>query len=276
MVRNYVFVCETVEYMLERTHHSKAQTLKSLDLALRVLESFSHRRSERGVTELAKEFKVSKATIYRVLATLERRDYVVQNPSNDRYQLGPVTRRLGQAALNQIDLPLEARPYMEQLRDRVGEEVHLAVLDGSEVVYIAKVDGLQPVQVMSSVGTRCPIHCVSTGKALLAYTDPGYLDRLSTKGLVRYTESTYATLDSLTEELARIRQDGYAVNRGEWRAEVSGVAAPVFDGTQRVVAAIGICGPSMRLNEGNIATSVPAVVDVSKRLSAHLGALKHG
>jgi DNA-binding IclR family transcriptional regulator len=261
--------------MVEHAHHSKAQTLKSLDLALRVLESFGHGRSERGVTELATEFNVSKATIYRVLATLERRDYVVQNPSNDRYQLGPVTRRLGQMALTQIDLPVEARPYMEELRDRVGEEVHLAVLDGSEVVYIAKVDGLQPVQVASSTGTRCPVHCVSTGKALLAHADPGYLERLAAAGIVRYTERTYATLDSLAKELARIRQHGYAVNRGEWRTEVSGVAAPVSDGTQKVVAAIGICGPSMRLNEQSIATSIPAVVDVARRLSERLGARAH-
>ena len=263
--------------MAQHAHHSKAQTLKSLDLALRVLESFGHHgRSERGVTELAKEFKVSKATIYRVLTTLERRDYVVQNPSNDLYQLGPVIRRLGQAALSQIDLPVEARLYMEQLRDKVGEEVHLAVLDGSEVVYIAKLDGLQPVQVASNVGDRCPVHCVSTGKALLAYADPGYLDRLAVGGLVRYTERTYAALDSLAGELARIRQDGYAVNRGEWREEVSGVAAPVFDGTQKAVAAIGICGPGTRLNERNIATSAPAVLDVAERLSARLGALEHG
>ncbi len=160
---------------------------------------------------------------------------------------------------------------MERLRDHTGEEVHLAVLDGDEAVYVAKVDGLQPVQVVSGIGSRCPAYCVSTGKALLAYAEPDYINRLIAHVLVPYTERTLATPDSLAKELARVRQYGYAVNRREWRAEVSGVAAPILDGTQQVIAAIGICGPSTRLDEESISANASIVVDVAKELSAHLG-----
>ena len=258
--------------MVAENTSNKAQILKSVDLALRVLESFRGEEPERGVTELARQLGVSKATVYRTLATLERRHYVSQNHANGRYQLGPVLRQLGQVALARVNLPIEALPYMERLRDRTGEAVHLAVLDAGEAVYVAKVDGLRPIQVVSGIGTRCPAHCVSTGKALLAYADTGYVEKLVTGGLTRYTARTHASPDSLGKELTKVREGGYAINLGEWREEVGGVAAPVVNGNQRVIAAIGVCGPRKRLEEAGIGSIVTVVLEVAERLSAHLGA----
>lgn len=256
--------------------HSKAQILKSLDTGLRVLGSFDGVRPARGVTELAEELGASKASIYRVLVTLERHRYVVQDPVSGRYRLGSRVMQLGQAAAAHLDLPAEARSYMVQLRDQTREEVHLAILDGKESVYIAKANGLQPVQVVSSIGDRSPAHCVSTGKVLLAHAGSELVDHMLAEGLVAYTDRTHATPSSLLRELEKVRQQGYAVNWGAWREGVRGVAAPVVDGTQQVVASIGICGPAFRLTEDMIAASIPAVVDVAARLSAHLGALEDG
>ena len=256
---------------MEPRDRSKAQTLKSLDLALRVLGSFSERR-ERGVTELAQVYRVSKATIYRVLVTLERHRYVVQNPATGRYRLGPSLGLIVRSAGPRLDLATEAQPYMEQLRERTKEVVHLDVLDGDEVVVIAKLDGLQPVQVMSRVGDRGPAHCISTGKAILAYADPQALDLVVAGGLARYTEHTHATASSLARELARIREAGFAVNWGEWRTEARGIAAPVVDSTLRVVAALGICSPSTRLTEELVSAGATAVADAATRLSVQLGA----
>src|SRR5919199_6840544 len=258
--------------MMGPRDRSKAQTLKSLDLALRVLGSFSDERRERGVTELAQVYRVSKATIYRVLVTLERHRYVVQNPATGRYRLGPSLGLIVQSAGPRLDLAAEARPYMEQLRERTKEVVHLDVLDGNEVVVIGRLDGLQPVQVMSKVGDRGPAHCISTGKAILAYADPLALGLVVAGGLTRYTEHTHATASSLSRELARIREAGFAVNWGEWRTEARGIAAPVADSTLRVVAALGICTPSTRLTEELVSAGAPAVIDAATRLSVQLGA----
>lgn len=258
---------------MKRRDRSKAQILKSVDLALCVLGSFSSERRERGVTELARGFGVSKTTIYRVLVTLERHLYVTQNPVTGRYRLGPRLGEISRSAGPRLDLSAEARPYMEQLREHTKEVVHLDVLDGNEVVVIAKLDGLQPVQVMSSVGDRGPAHCVSTGKVILAYVDdPRVFDRIVAKGLTSYTEHTHATASSLCRELAHIREAGFAINWGEWRAEARGIAAPIVDSVLRVVAAMGICGPTTHLTEKFISESVPAVVNAAARLSAHLGA----
>ncbi len=252
-------------------NHSKAQTLKSLDVALRVLEAFTVERPDRGVTELADRLGVSKASVYRVLATLERRDFVVQDAERGRYRLGPSLRRVGNSSVANLDLTVEARPFMEGLRNASGEEVHLATLDGGEAVYICKVEGIHPVQVVSSIGDRSPAHCVSTGKMLLAYAGRDLLEKLVNQGLVCHTERTHATRNSLKRELARVRDQGYAVNWGEYRDDVRGVAAPVLDGSGQVVAALGICGPAYRLTEERIEDSTPSVVAAARRLSAHLG-----
>ena len=251
---------------------SKAQTLKSLDLALRVLGSFSDERRERGVTEIARDFGVSKATVYRLLVTLERHRYVVQNPVTGRYRLGPRLGLIVQSAGPRLELAAETQPYMEQLRERTKEVVHLDVLDGNEVVIIGRLDGLQPVQVMSRVGDRGPAHCISTGKAILAYADPQTFDLVTAGGLTRYTDRTHTTASSLSRELAQVREAGFAVNWGEWTAEARGISAPVLDSTLRAVAALGVCGPSTRLTEEFVYAFAPAVVDAAARLSVHLGA----
>lgn len=242
-----------------------------------MLEAFEEGRLEWGITELASELRVSKATIYRVLATFERRGYVVQNPENRNYRLGPGLRKISQSAVSSLmDLSVEARPFMEDLRNRTKETVHLAVLDGDEAVYVAKLEGLRPVQVVSSIGDRCPACCVSTGKVLLAYAGSDYVERMVVPNLVRYTVHSHGTLESLSKELARVREKGCAVNRGEWRTELSGVAAPVLDGARRVVAAIGICGLSSSLDNERVATITPIVKDVGVQLSAHLGVPEAG
>ncbi len=247
------------------------QILKSLDLALRLLECFDDGRRERGVTDLARELGVSKATVYRILATLQRRAYVMQNPVTERYRLGPRLRQLGHVAATRIDLAVEARPYMEYLRDVTGDTVHLAILDGPEVVYIAKVEGTHPVQVVSHIGDRCPAHAVSTGKVLLAYAEPATLERILSTGLPQFNHLTHAAADDLRAELARIREAGYAINWGEWREEVRGVAAPLRDASGQVIAALGICSHASRLTEVRIAALTGTVVDIAARLSAHLG-----
>jgi DNA-binding IclR family transcriptional regulator len=245
--------------------------LHSLDVALQVLEALDNGAPERGVSDLARELGVSKAAIYRILTTLARRGYVTQNPATSHYAIGPRLRRFSHVAASKLDLPSVARPFMIELRDATLDTVHLAVLEGGEAVYIAKEDGLHPVQVISRVGARCPAHCVSTGKALLAYADDAVRERLLAAGLTRYTPLTHAEPDDFRQELARIRARGCALNTGEWRTEVRGVAAPIIDSTGRAVASIGVCSPAQRMPDSRFGEACALVIDIASRLSLQLG-----
>lgn len=245
--------------------------LKSLDVSLQVLEALDNGAPERGISDLAREIGVSKAAVHRILATYARRGYVIQNPATSQYAIGPRLRRFSHVASGKLDLLAISRPFLTELRDTTLDTVHLAVLEGGEAVYIAKEDGLHPVQVTSRVGARCPAHCVATGKALLAFADAADRERLLAAGLTRYTPLTHADPDDFRQEMAAIQARGCAINTGEWRTEVRGVAAPIFDSTGRAVAAIGVCSPATRMPDSRLVDVSATVSDVASRLSAQLG-----
>lgn len=249
--------------------------LKSLDVSLQVLEALDGGAAQRGVSDLAREVGISKAAIHRILATYVRRGYVVQNPATSQYAIGPRLRRFSPVASGKLDLLTISRPFLMELRDSTLDTVHLAVLEGGEAVYVAKEDGLHPVQVASRVGARCPAHCVATGKALLAFAESHERQRLVAVGLTRYTPLTNAEPDDFFRDMEAIRVRGCAVNYGEWRTEVRGVAAPIFDGSGRAVAALGVCSPASRMPDARLEEACALVTDIAARLSAHLGGVPH-
>ncbi len=156
------------------------------------------------------------------------------------------------------------------------ETVDVAVIDGIDLLYLATAESPHSMQVVLKVGDRAPIHCVSAGKVLLAYADSCFVERLVGQGLIRCTQLTHTSPDALASELNAIRRQGYAINWGEYRTEIRGIAAPIVDGTQRVVAALDICGPSFRLTEEKIAAGIPSVVDAALQVSVRLGAPSSG
>ena len=249
-----------------------APVLKSLDVSLQVLEALDGGAPERGVSDLAREVGASKAAVYRILTTLAQRGYVIQNPATTHYAIGPRLRRFSHVAAGKLDLVSVARPYMTELRDATLDTVHLAVLEGGEAVYIGKEDGLHPVQVTSRVGARCPAHCVATGKALLAFGDSAARERLLNAGLTRYTPLTHVEAVDFEREMARTRERGCAINTGEWRTEVCGVAAPIWDAGE-VVAAIGVCSPASRMPDSRLSEVSAIVTRIAARLSTQLGGM---
>jgi len=164
-----------------------------------------------------------------------------------------------------------AEAQLAGLRDASSETVHLATLDGTEVLYLEKLPGLHPIGLMSSrIGDRSPAHCTGLGKALLAH-EPEALVRQSLSGALRsFTPRTITRMNDLLEELARVRRQGFAVDDEEHELGVVCVAAPVFD-SDRVVAAISASGPADRIrqemrDEGLTQAVLSAAAEVSSRL----------
>jgi DNA-binding IclR family transcriptional regulator len=166
-----------------------------------------------------------------------------------------------------------AREAMEYLQQRTRETVHLCVLDGDEVVYVHKIDSPEPVRAFSEVGARSPAWCVAPGKAILAWQPQAYLAGLSER-LQRFTPRTITEPAEFLRELERARGNGYAVNRGEYRETVWGVAAPIRSGDGVVVASIGISGPATRVKPALFKELGAEVMLAAGRVGRNLGA--HG
>lgn len=188
-----------------------------------------------------------KGTVHRLLNTLMRHDFVERN--SHCYRIGLRAFAVGSAFLAHLDLRARALPFLFELRNLTGETVQMAVLENSEVVYIERVLSQSPVAYMKSrVGAVLPAYCTGLGKALLAFAPPDLVQQyLETVPLVPQTSLTITDPQHLLEELAVIRRDGYAMDRGEREATVRGVAAPVFNHEGNAVAAVSVAGPAERM-----------------------------
>ncbi len=226
----------------------KRPVLASVQNAARLLKEFSAHEREFGVSELARRLDVSKSTVHRLLVTLSEEHLVEQDEVTGRYRLGLAVYDLGAAVATGLDLHEAVIGPMEQLRAASGETVHVAVLDGREVVYVDRLDSPNTMKLFIDVGRRNWAHSTATGKCLLAHLPELELEALLDGWqLTSLTANTVTNLNQLRAQLKEVRKRGYSTNQGESALDVLSVAAPIRDGSGRVRAALSVAGPIERL-----------------------------
>jgi len=247
---------------------------KTLLKGLQVIELLAHSERPLSLTEIAEALDLVKSNVHRLLQGLTQTRYIVRDESTLKYSASIRLWELGSAVLLKLDLRRHAEIIMESLAMSTDETVHLSILDEDEVVYLHKVESMNPVRAYTQIGGRAPACCVATGKALLAFRSNEYLHRIASK-LVPQTKTTIIDADEFFSEIARIRKIGYATNMGEWREGVYGVAAPIFDGSGNAIAAIGLSGPKPRFTSVKVREFaellVTAATDITANLSGHAG-----
>ncbi len=235
-----------------------------------LLEAMAKHERGSGVTELANQLMLNKSNVHRLLQALVHQGFARKNEDTGRYELTMKLWELGSGVANRLDVRLESLPFMRELAEQTQETVHLSILDGIEVLYIEKIDSPQPVRAYTTVGGRSPAQCVATGKALLAWAQEDTLNSIKNR-LKPYTPRTVVKFGELRRELEQIRERGFALNRGEWREQVVGAAAPIHDGRGQVVAAVGISGPAERLDEARLMQAGQTLMAVAAQISRRLG-----
>ena len=226
------------------------QYVQSLERALNILEVMAEEGAPISVTELAEKVNLKISTVHRLLTTLCYRGYVEQGPEDNKYKLGLKLLEIGNSVLNLSDIRTICRPFLEELVEKCNETANLAVLDGTEVVYIDQVESknLIIVRMFAQVGNRGPVHCTASGKVPLAFYPEDKIDEIIEQiELVKFTNETIADREHLKKELQRIRKEGYALDWGEREEHVRCIAAPIFNYEGKVLASISISGPSTRI-----------------------------
>lgn len=244
--------------------------------AFDILELFLDGDGTLSAPEITRKLGLPRTTVHELVTTLAARSYLVPVPGQPgRYRLGVRTYQLGSRYAEQLDLAAEGQQVARSVAETCDETVHVAILEGADVIYIAKVDSTHAVRMVSAAGRRLPAHCTSVGKMLLASLPPDELDaRLPGPGdepLRAMTENSITSPQELREALAGIRERGVAVERRESNPDVSCVAAPVRDGTGKVVAALSISVPMIRWSEERRAELENLAVEGAAELSARLG-----
>jgi DNA-binding IclR family transcriptional regulator len=251
---------------MERASELNASVLKTLDL----LETLARSGVAMSLGDLSAATTTPKASLHRLLQTLQSRGYVTQDGQTGPYAVGIRCFELGSMWAQNLDVRAIAAPYLVHLNAVSQETVHLGVYEHGDVVYVDRLESPQQVVAKSYVGRRCPATCVATGRVLLAYSDQAEIDRVLSEPLPTYTSRSITDPDRLSAMLTDVRIDGYAINRCSYRDDVSGIAAPIRDHTGRVIASVGLCLPDHRFVDERFDllrdATTQAAVDISRAL----------
>ncbi len=245
--------------------------LASLHRGLEVLDCFAERDSWT-LSDLAAHLNQNKATVFRVLHTLEGFGYLAKDAATGRYALGLRLQALGAAAMRNEQLRWQALPPLQDLAEATGETVHVGILHEGVVVTVQIVDGTHAVRMHSAVGKRSPAHASALGKVLMATLPDAEVDGIVARhGMARFTPNTITTQPALRERLHRIRLDGYALDEEEIEDGLRCIAAPITDRSGRPTAAVAISAPASRMDAARIADLIPRVKASAARISRMLG-----
>lgn len=253
-------------------HSSKK--IGSVQRAIDILNLFKSQSPELGTTEIARALGLHKSTTASLVYTLEANGFLSQNPTTRKYHLGFKVVERAFAMLDQIEVRQIAYPHLQALRNEWNETVNLAVLDGSEVVFVERMLGTKALGMRSEIGRRSPAHSTAVGKALLACLPNTQVEELVKRcGLLAMTPKTITDSDRLLADLEQVREQGYAVDDEE--NEIGGrcVAVPIFDHTGQAIAAVSISAPTARLPVSDVPQAGAMVVKTAKAISRELGYL---
>jgi len=249
---------------------SLEKPVHSVERALAILETLGQKPEGYGCTELGQLLSLHKSTVHRFLSTLQAFGFAEQDPGTERYKLGMKMIYLGMKVLDSLDFRKVAIPYMHELVEISRETVQLAVLEDGEVLAVEREQSPEAITV--NLGLRSPVHCTAEGKVLLAaLTAEDVVEALQRNGMPQNTVNTITDINQMLSHLEKVRQQGFAVSADELAEGVRSIAAPVYNHTGQVIAALSISGPGSRLTLERISRLVTVLKETCTSISMQLG-----
>lgn len=253
----------------EKLSHKNLSAVKALD----IIEVLANQAEPIRLQDIAAQLQMNSSTVLRYLVSLETCGYVRQDPETLKYRLSLKICAIANKVSENSRLQDIARPFLKEIAIQFNESVCLALEQDLAIVYISVF--LLPNQTLRSiqrVGNRAPMHCTGTGKLMLLNHDEVFLDQLiAGRGLPGFTPNTLTDRQRLLDELAAVRRQGYALDREECEIGSNCLAAPVYDYTGKIIAAISVTGPTARLTAARMQENLPYLLEQTRKLSAILG-----
>lgn len=256
---------------MSESQSAGSSQLSSVHNALRLLNRFTREQPEWRVSDLAEQLQLGKSTVSRLLSTLATEGFVIKDPRTRKYRLGLRILTLYSVLTQTLEISREAQPVLKWLMHETGEAAHIAVLEDDRVIYLDQVEISRPVEKLSYIGRRNPIHCTSSGKLLLAYRSDEYIRKVLTSELASYTKQTITDPMELYLSLQQIKKDGYCFSDGEYLKDIVSIAAPIKDYTGNVVASVTVVGLAERIHRQDRMMLIRRVQRAGKEISELLG-----
>jgi DNA-binding IclR family transcriptional regulator len=244
----------------------------ALDKGLNLLACVSDAATPPRFVDLMLQTGMPKATLHRILGALMAHRLIALDPRDQTYVVGLRALEMAQRSWEGMDVRRAAAEDIRWLGEKTGDTVHLAVLDGAEVVYIDKVESRQPIRMFSAVGKRGPIYCTGVGKAMIAFLgEEARRKIIESLSMKKFTPHTFTTRPAFVRHLEEIRARGYALDLEEHEIGIRCAAAPIFDHRGEVVAGVSVTAPSFRLTPERLEKLAPSVVLAARGITRKLG-----
>ncbi len=244
--------------------------VKSAARVMDVLDVLQTHPEGMTLQVLSETLDIPKSSMHELLSTMVERKYLIQSEYK-RYTLGFKVIELGLSSLDRVNVYQIAKQHMPALVAKIEETVFMAVSSDDEIVYVNKLDCSRSVRTNTYLGCRKPMHCTALGKSILAFMSASELEKVvHRKGLPARTTRTITDYTTLIQELDKIRQQGVAYDNQEIEEGLSCVAAPIFDYSGRVVAAISTAGPTERIEQRKEEITV-LLREHAEQISAEMG-----
>ena len=250
----------------------RSALIQSVARAMALINCMAEVPHPLSLQEISQRAGLPKSTVHGLLSTLREFAMVEQSALDGRYRLGVRLFELGNIVSRSWDILTIARPHLHRIAHRLGESVDLALLEDGEVLTIDHADAGAMLQVVTTVGARIPCHCCALGKALLSHRLQAECEGIfRSRGMYAFTPHTVTRVNALLEDLAEVRNRGYAVGNGEFRIGMRDVAAPVLDmqGVSRY--ALGVTGMFRRVTDDLFVQAQQLVMEAARAISYELG-----
>jgi IclR family acetate operon transcriptional repressor len=246
--------------------------VQSLTRGLSILECLARAEGGLTLTEVAQRVQLPPSTAHRLLATLEKMGYVHHAGEVGRWQVGLQAFAVGTSFLASRDFVAQSHAYMRRLMEQSGETANLAILDGTDAVFVDQVQCREMMRTIVKLGSRAPLHASGVGKAIFASLPDEQIDAIiKVKGLPRITGNTITSPETMWSSIRVIRQRGWSFDDEEHAIGTRCVASPIYDEHAETMGAISLAGPSSRLPDERIKQLGPLVAHTAAELTHRLG-----
>lgn len=249
---------------------AKEYKVKSLAKAMRVLECFSVKAKEMGISEIAQQLGYQKSTIFNILSTFQDLGYVEQNPQTEKYYLSLKIMHFAYIVNSHLDFRRLFQEPLNQIAHEIGEVCYLGIPYERKVLYIDSAFPQGGGNYRSITGETAPMYCTGLGKAMLAFLPEAEREKILAESRVKFTDNTITDLSILLENLEEVRKNGFAVDNMEHEFGIRCVTIPVFGVNGEVMAAISVSGPSLRFDPVTILNHYQTIMRIIQPLQYRL------
>lgn len=252
--------------------NQKPKVIQSVQRAIDILECFNYEKKELSLGEISETLGLNPSTVHGILLTLQVNSYIEKISEKSKYKLGAKLIEKGAMVLGGLDIRDVVSPYLELLTEKFQETSYLCIYQQGGLYVIDKLEStLSTFSVTSKVGLKIPLHSTASGKLVLAYLDEKELDEVLKKiKLKKYTENTLIDVDTLKQDLKKIKAQGYSLENEEIERGLNTISAPVLNHMGDIIGTIGVLGPTMRMKDKQDMI-IKDLVPYSKKVSKNVG-----